>query len=192
MLLYNNPGYFANNFIPIITILLLMRIQGTLLILLSLFFIILTIAVANAETTKWYKYEAGMEEASSTGKPMILEFYADWCSPCIAMEEGTYPDPRVISELKDFIAIKVDTQVRIDIESKYHIAYYPTIVFLNAKGDEISRHVGYLGPEDMVKTIKESRGKLPKEAPGFEATNVLFALLLTLPLMFLRKRNLTI
>jgi len=192
MLLYNNPGYFANNFILIITILLLMRIQGTLLILLSLFFIILTIAVANAETTKWYKYEAGMEEASSAGKPMILEFYADWCSPCIAMEEGTYPDPRVISELKDFIAIKVDTQVRIDIESKYHIAYYPTIVFLNAKGDEISRHVGYLGPEDMVKTIKESRGKLPKEAPGFEATNVLFALLLTLPLMFLRKRNLTI
>lgn len=169
-----------------------MRLQGTLLILLSLFFIILTIAAANAETTKWYKYEAGMEEASSTGKPMILEFYADWCSPCIAMEEGTYPDHRVISEMKDFIAIKVDTQVRIDIESKYHIAYYPTIVFLNAKGDEISRHVGYLGPEDMVKTINETRGKLPKQAPGFDATNVLFALLLTLPLMFLRKRNLTI
>jgi len=169
-----------------------MRIQGTFLVIISLFFIILTIAVANAQTTKWYKYEAGMEEASSTGKPVILEFYADWCSPCIAMEEGTYPDPRVISEMKDFIAIKVDTQVRIDIESKYHIAYYPTIVFLNAKGDEITRHVGYLDPEGMVRTINESRVKLPKEAPGFEATNVFFILLLTLTLMFLRKRNPTI
>jgi len=165
-----------------------MRLQGTLLILLSLFFIILTIAAANAETTKWYKYEAGMEEASSTGKPMILEFYADWCSPCIAMEEGTYPDPRVISEMKDFIAIKVDTQVRIDIESKYHIAYYPTIVFLNAKGDEISRHVGYLGPEDMVTTIKESRGKLPKEAPGFDATTLLFAFLCATLMFFFAKK----
>lgn len=168
-----------------------MRVQGTLLILLSFFFIILTIAVANAQTTKWYKYEAGMEEASSTGKPLILEFYADWCSPCIAMEEGTFPDPRVVSEMKDFIAIKVDTQVRIDIESKYHIAYYPTIVFLNAKGDEISRHVGYLGPEDMVKTIKESRGKLPKEAPGFDATSVLFIFLFAAPMFFFAKKNKT-
>lgn len=157
-----------------------------------MFFILITIVSANAQTTKWYKYEAGMEEASLTGKPVLLEFYADWCSPCIAMEEGTYTDPRVISEMKDFIAIKVDTQVRIDIESKYHIAYYPTIVFLNAKGDEISRHVGYLGPEDMVKTINETRGKLPKETPGFETANVLFILLLTLSLMFLRKRNSTI
>jgi thiol:disulfide interchange protein DsbD len=165
-----------------------MRIQGTLLILLSLFFIILTITDANAQTTKWYKYEAGMEEAGSTGKPMLLEFYADWCSPCIAMEEGTYPDPRVISEMKDFIAIKVDTQVRIDIESKYHIGYYPTIVFLNAKGDEISRHVGYLSPEDMVTTIKESRGKLPKQAPGFEAINLLFFLFTTL-MFFLQKKH---
>lgn len=166
-----------------------MRIQGTFLVIISLFFIILTIAVANAQTTKWYKYEAGMEEASSTGKPVIMEFYADWCSPCIAMEEGTYPDPRVISEMKDFIAIKVDTQVRIDIESKYHIAYYPTIVFLNAKGDEISRHVGYLGPEDMVRTINESRGKLPMEASGFDATNLFFILLVTISLIILRRRT---
>jgi len=166
-----------------------MRLKGTLLILTSLLFIILTIVGSNAQTTKWYKYEAGMEEAMSTGKPMLLEFYADWCSPCIAMEEGTYPDPRVISEMKDFIAIKVDTQVRIDIESKYHIAYYPTIVFLNAKGDEISRHVGYLGPEDMVKTIKESRGKLPKEAPGFGATSILFIFIFSAPMFFFPKKN---
>jgi thiol:disulfide interchange protein DsbD len=166
-----------------------MRLPGTLLIILSLFFIILTIAAANTQTTKWYKYEAGMEEASSTGKPMILEFYADWCSPCIAMEEGTYPDPRVISEMEDFIAIKVDTQVRIDIEKKYHIAYYPTIVFLDPKGNEITRHVGYLGPEDMVKTINESRWKLPKKAPGFDATNLLSGLLFAMLMFFFEKKT---
>jgi thiol:disulfide interchange protein len=115
-----------------------------------------------------------------------MDFYADWCQPCIAMEEGTYPDPRVMGEMSDFIAIKVDTQKRIDIESKYGIAYYPTVVFLDPKGKELSRHVGYLGPEEMVQEIKLSRGKLPKESPGFE---ILIVLLAYIPLYFLKRRT---
>jgi thiol:disulfide interchange protein len=132
--------------------------------------ILLLLSATNAAAdTKWYSYEEGMVAAGSLNRPVILDFYADWCSPCIAMEEGTYPDPGVISELADFVAIKVDTQKRIDIESKYGIAYYPTVVFLDAEGREVSRHIGYLGPEDMVEEIKKSRSMLPKESPGVEA-----------------------
>ncbi|HEY9206070.1 MAG TPA: thioredoxin domain-containing protein [Candidatus Methanoperedens sp.] len=142
---------------------------------LEMLLILLSISViqASAETTRWYDYEEGILTSSITEKPAIIDFYADWCGPCIAMETGTYPDSRVVSELRDFIAIKVDTQKRIDIETKYGIAYYPTVVFLDPKGKEITRHIGYLGPEEMVEEIKQSRGKLPKETPGFEALYIL-------------------
>ncbi len=138
--------------------------------------LLLLSATASAAGTKWYSYEDGIVAAGSLNRPVILDFYADWCSPCIAMEERTYPDPRVISELSDFVAIKVDTQKRIDIETKYGIAYYPTVVFLDAQGREVSRHIGYLGPEDMVEEIKKSRGMLPKESTGFEAIFMVVAI----------------
>ncbi|MDD5473701.1 MAG: thioredoxin domain-containing protein [Candidatus Methanoperedens sp.] len=145
--------------------------------LIIVFFLSIAIP-ANAESTRWYSYEDGMLTAGSTEKPVIIDFYADWCPPCVAMEEETYPDTRVVSEMRDFVAIKVDTQKRIDIESKYGIAYYPTVVFLDSKGKEVSRHIGYLGPQEMVDEIKQSRVKVPKETPGFEAMAVLLVLIL--------------
>jgi thiol:disulfide interchange protein len=133
---------------------------------------------AGAEKIKWYSYEEGMLAGNMMKKPVFLDFYADWCGPCVAMEENTYPDSRVVSELGDFIPIKVDTQKRIDIESKYGINYYPTVVFLDPEGNEITRHIGYLGPEEMVEVIKDSRQKVPVQAkaPGFEAFTPLLAL----------------
>ncbi|MCX9012606.1 MAG: thioredoxin domain-containing protein [Candidatus Methanoperedens sp.] len=148
----------------------------------------MSFTLAAAEPTRWFTYEEGILTAGAVDKPVIMDFYADWCQPCIAMEEGTYPDPRVVSEMADFVAIKVDTQKRIDIESKYGIAYYPTVVFLDPQGKETARHVGYLDPEDMVALIKESRGKLPKETAGFE---VLMVLLAYIPLHFLKRRHKT-
>lgn len=166
-----NPGPLSNQTAGACT---KRKVQYLFFITILFLFSITTAGAA----LQWYEYEEGMIAAGSMEKPVILDFYADWCGPCIAMEEGTYPDPKVISELSDFVAIKVDTQKRIDIETKYGIAYYPTVVFLDRKGREVSRHIGYLGPEEMVREIKLSREKLPKESPGLNVLYAIAALLL--------------
>ncbi len=142
--------------------------------------LLILIPGAQAETIHWYDYEEGILAASTMKKPILIDFYADWCGPCIAMEENTYPDARVVAEMADFVPIKVDTQKRIDIETRYGINYYPTVVFLDPKGTEITRHIGYLGPEEMVQVIKDSRLKVPVErkSPGFVASLVIFSLVI--------------
>ena len=154
------------------------RKANSILMILMLLFLLSPVAQADAEPIHWYTYEEGMLAAGIHDKPMLLDFYADWCSPCIAMEKGTYPDDRVVSEMRDFVAIKVDTQKRIDIEKKYGVEYYPTVVLLDPEGREIARYIGYLRPEEMVLFIKENRGKSPKESPGFGEIPVLLALIL--------------
>ncbi len=157
-----------------------MKFKGSFLIVLFS----ISVLTVTAESTQWYEYEEGILASSSMEKPAFLEFYADWCAPCIAMEENTYPDPRVVSALRDFIAIKVDTQKRIDIETRYGIAYYPTVVLLDKNRKEVTRHIGYLGPEEMVVLLKDSRGKLPKESSGFE---IIYLVLAIIPVLIFRR-----
>ena len=164
--------------------------------LILLFMILVSIQPVYALETHWYNYEEGRLAAGVNNKPILIDFYADWCSPCIKMEKETYPDSRVVSEMSDFIGIKVDTQKRIDVETKYLIEYYPTIVFLNSKGGEISRHIGYLGPEEMVLEIEKARNILKNNHGNASARGVekapatgIISVLSVLSLIFLLSRR---
>lgn len=138
--------------------------------------LLLILTMIPASATQWYSYEEGMVEAGVNNKPVLIEFYADWCPPCVAMEENTFPDPRVVSEMEGFVAVRVENNP--DVEKNYGVEYYPTIVLLNREGKETSRYIGYLGPEEMVDWIIGSRDKSPEESPGFEIASVLFAVIL--------------
>ncbi|HMC23289.1 MAG TPA: cytochrome c biogenesis protein CcdA, partial [Thermoanaerobaculia bacterium] len=56
---------------------------------------------------QWQKYEAATI-ASASGKPVIVDFYADWCLPCKELDEKTFSDRAVAAELNRFVRIKAD------------------------------------------------------------------------------------
>lgn len=102
--------------------------------------------------TDWNKAAA---ESKSTGKPILMDFTgSDWCGWCIKLKEEVFNTP----EFKKWAASKVvlmevdfprgkkqseaTKKANMALAEKYGIEGYPTIVFANAKGDELGRY-GY-------------------------------------------------
>jgi thiol:disulfide interchange protein DsbD len=90
-----------------------------------------------------------------------MDFYADWCIPCLELERKTFTDVEVIDATKEFVRLKVDL-THFDspsseaLRKKFNISGVPTIVFIDKKGDEYlaSRVVGYLSPKEFVDRAK--------------------------------------
>jgi thiol:disulfide interchange protein DsbD len=87
--------------------------------------------------------ESLLVQAQNNGKPVIIDFSAQWCSPCRELDDITFHDSRVVDQVaKEFILIKVDLTSKENplyekLLQKYRIKGVPTIVFLDKKGQEI-------------------------------------------------------
>lgn len=98
----------------------------------------------HAGEVTWQSYNAAtLAAARAAGKPVVIDFYADWCLPCKELDHKTFTDPAVIAELDRFVRLKADLTRPEDATTKqltkeYAILGVPTIVFLDAAGKEVA------------------------------------------------------
>jgi thiol:disulfide interchange protein DsbD len=79
--------------------------------------------------------------AGSQGKPVMLDFYADWCVSCKEMEKYTFSDPRVIDALANTHLLQADVTANDDIDQALLQGHFglpgpPAIIFYGSDGRE--------------------------------------------------------
>jgi thioredoxin:protein disulfide reductase len=112
----------------------------------------------------WKSYsEETLREAQDRNKPVIIDFYATWCTPCRELEEVTFHNAEVVKQAaKDFVMIKVDVTkggnpLHERLLQQYGVRGVPTIVFLDPDGKERQelRLVDYLPPDIFIGRMTE-------------------------------------
>ncbi len=100
--------------------------------------------------------EANLQAAR--GRPVMLDFYADWCVSCKEMERFTFSDARVQARLKDVVLLQADVTANSEADKallkRFKLFGPPGIIFFDREGRELPRRViGYEPPEAFLASL---------------------------------------
>ena len=128
---------------------------------LSLLLSLLLVGGEGAEGIRWERrFDDALLRAKTLGKPVMVDFWAEWCGWCHRLDQTTYVDPVVVRLAKEFVAVKVDTESgsrASAIALKYDVSTLPTVLFLSPSGKLIYRLSGFQGPGQFPRTLDAAR-----------------------------------
>ncbi len=113
-------------------------------------------SVAFIRVTNLVELESELDAAKQAGKPVMLDFYADWCVSCKEFEKYTFHAPEVEAKLQGYVLLQADVTKSMpeDIEllQKLEVLGLPTIEFWNTKGDYLpnARLTGFIPAEPFL------------------------------------------
>ena len=107
---------------------------------------------APGDGVEWHKdFAAAREIARRTGKPMLVDFVADWCKPCVEMSQVFWPRRDIVELSKKFVCVKLNFDDRGPELSRFRVDRIPAVVFADSWGNPLSTKIGFgFGNRDEV------------------------------------------
>src|SRR2546426_879594 len=110
-----------------------------------------------------------VQQSRATGKPLLIDFFAEWCAACKELDVHTWADPTVAKEVADrFVPLKIDATEESDendsLQKKYGVPGLPTVLMMACRderppecaipGDGPTRVTGFLSPPEMLQRLR--------------------------------------
>ncbi len=116
--------------------------------------------------SEWTTYDAAMAESKRTGKPVMIDFSADWCGPCQQLRSQVFERSALAREIQD-IVIPVSIVDRVQetgfnseetehLQHEYTADGFPTLIVVSARSGLMTRTQGFAGPGSTLEWIRES------------------------------------
>lgn len=99
------------------------------------------------------------KKAAKARKPIMADYYADWCPPCRAMFASTYTDKRVVERAKRFVPALVNIDKYPKDAERARVEGVPTLVFYDHRGTELLRAEGYHDADELLKLMAQAERK---------------------------------
>jgi thiol:disulfide interchange protein DsbD len=113
--------------------------------------------------------KAAVQQSLASGKPLLIDFSAEWCAACKELDVHTWTDPVVAKEVSDrFVALKIDatdeTEEINQLTSKYGVPGLPTVLMMACRderppecavpGEGPTRVTGFLPAPEMLERLR--------------------------------------
>jgi thiol-disulfide isomerase/thioredoxin len=125
-------------------------------------FLLVSGVSAQTEQIVWEKdFKKAQALARETGRPLLLDFTAPWCKPCVEMDKEFWVLSDVVQMMKPFVAVKVDFDGQKGIVSKYYVNAIPYVIFADPLGNMITFRRGF--GKKSSKELNQILSEMPKD-----------------------------
>ena len=105
------------------------------------------------------KWNSILQKANKENKLVFVDAFTTWCGPCVIMSKDVFPLKTVGDYFnKNYINVKIDQEKGEGIEfaKKYSVKAFPTLLIINAKGEIVDKHIGFVTAEKLLEFAKNT------------------------------------